>query len=143
MSEQLLAEKGRANPAAAHHGGESRFQARRVVVLPPLTLGSDVRTAGATHDERTTPRRPAARMSGQLPGRRKKFTFRIEPDRHERFCRHADALGISRQELLTRALDAFLDNAEKAGKPHPGEQALLPLPDWNVPRWHDLATDAR
>lgn len=107
MSLDLLARKGEANPATTHHGGESRFQARRVIVLPPIALHRGVTPEPVPHASV----RRAASMTGTAKPRekRKKFTFRIEPVRHRSFCAAADMLGISRQELLTRALDAYLD----------------------------------
>lgn len=107
MSLDLLARKGEANPATTHHGDESRFQARRVIVLPPIALH---RGSGADPVRDIPLRRPAS-MGRPLKTRerRRKFTFRIEPVRHRSFCAAADMLGISRQELLTRALDAYLD----------------------------------
>lgn len=112
MQDGLLARKGEANPATTHHGGESRFQARRVVVLPPIALhrphnGDATRIGG--------PRR-AANMARpfRAPVRRRKFTFRIEPERHAAFCAAADEMGISRQELLTHALDSYLEERESA-----------------------------
>jgi hypothetical protein len=106
MSEGLLARKGEANPATTHHGGESRFQARRIIVLPPIPLQ---RPADSTSPQEKLPRR-AANMAkpAKPPIKRRKFTFRIEPERHAAFCNTAESLGISRQELLTRALDAYL-----------------------------------
>lgn len=112
MHEGLLARKGEANPATTHHGGESRFQARRIVVLPPIALHRP-------HDPNATrtalPRR-AANMAKpfQAPIHRRKFTFRVEPERHAAFCAAADEMGISRQELLTRALDSYLETRETA-----------------------------
>jgi hypothetical protein len=106
MSEGLLARKGEANPAAAHHGGESRFQARRVIILPSIALQHSDRHPGTRNRGM---RHPA--LMTELPSprtKRKKFTFRIEPDRHADFCAVADELGISRQKLLTQALDTFL-----------------------------------
>lgn len=106
MSIDLLARKGEANPATTHHGGESRFQARRVVVLPPIAFHRAL-----TSERGGEPRfRRAANMAKPLraPVKRRKFTFRIEPDRHEVFCAAAEILGVSRQQLLTQALDAYL-----------------------------------
>lgn len=104
MTEGLLARKGEANPATTHHGGESRFQARRVVVLPPIALHR-----APDPGQRVPPRRAAnVAQPCRAQVARRKFTFRIEPERHQNFCAVADELGISRQELLTRALDAYL-----------------------------------
>ena len=138
MSRHLLAKKGEANPAAVHPGGESRFQARRVIVLPSLMLKSDTRPAATLPQ----PPRPAAKMAERPSERRRKFTFRIAPDRHARFCRHAEMLEISRQELLTRALDAFLAEAGEAGTAHDhAAQPLLPFTAWNTAGWPVPAPD--
>lgn len=128
MNRILLAQKGEAFPATSHYGGESRFQERRVVELPPIVLGGDSRGChgGAAN---------TGRMRGAGPARtpamhRRKFTFRIEPERHAAFCAAAERLGISRQELLTRALDAYLsdrhapDNAE-IHAPRPAQGLFL------------------
>lgn len=126
MSAGFLARKGEANPAATHHGGESRFQARRVIVLPPIALHREHGRAPSATD---VPRR-AADMSRprRAPVRRRKFTFRIAPDRHEKFCDAASRLGISRQELLTRALDSYLDtlrdDAADPPRPTPNRRVL-------------------
>lgn len=127
MSLDLLARKGEANPATTHHGGESRFQARRVIVLPPIALHRGPGSDPANH----TPLRRAASMThpARPRERRKKFTFRIEPVRHRSFCAAADMLGISRQELLTRALDAYLDAHAVSSVPNSLERATnLQLP---------------
>jgi len=125
MTEGLLARKGEANPATTHHGGESRFQAQRVVVLPPIALH---RIPVGESGQRILPRR-AANMAKPLraPVNRRKFTFRIEPDRHATFCAAADKLGISRQEFLTRALDAYLETLrdQNSGPPSSSD---LPAP---------------
>ncbi len=141
MSTHLLARKGEANPATSHPGGESRFQARRVIVLPQLSLKAE-----ANRDRRPSPLpKPAARMGERGGAVRKKFTFRIEPDRHARFCERASALGISRQELLTRALDAYLAERETdtSREPVSPEQASLPFGAWNVPVTHIVPRAAR
>jgi hypothetical protein len=67
------------------------------------------------------PRR-AANMAKpfQAPIHRRKFTFRVEPERHAAFSAAADEMGISRQELLTRALDSYLETREAA----PGDQPV-------------------
>lgn len=125
MTEVLLARKGEANPATTHHGGESRFQAQRVVVLPPIALH---RMTAMDVGQHRLPRR-AANMAKpfRAPVTRRKFTFRIEPERHKAFCAAADELGVSRQELLTRALDAYLETMHPdTDYPHSLSEAQLP-----------------
>lgn len=53
-------------------------------------------------------RRVASLVGDEL---RRKFTFRIDHERHAAFCRAAEDRAISRQRLLTRALDEFLARA--------------------------------
>lgn len=106
MDRIILARKGEACPATSHYGGESRFQERRVIELPAIALGGDIRSLRRSPNEDQG--RPASGLTHRPAVQRRKFTFRVEPDRHEAFCEAANLLGISRQELLTRALDAYL-----------------------------------
>lgn len=121
MTAGFLARKGEANPATTHHGGASRFQAQRVVVLPPIALHRTSVSNAAPHK---LPRR-AANMAKpfRAPVTRRKFTFRIEQDRHSAFCTASDQLGISRQELLTRALDSYLETLQSTTE----ETQFLPV----------------
>jgi len=135
MSQALLARKGEANPAATHHGGESRFQAQRIVVLPPIALH---RASGWEQSCLKNPRR-AANMAKPFRAsvKRRKFTFRLERPRHAEFCEAADRLGISRQELLTRALDSYLGTLRDEYQAQPAPGSNQPL--FDTPGSHDTA----
>jgi hypothetical protein len=115
VSTDLIARKGLAEPAAHHAGDAARFHARRTIVLPAINLhaAGDGGTARGAHANRSAPatgqRRRAASLVGDEP--RRKFTFRIDHERHAAFCRAAEDRAISRQRLLTRALDEFLARA--------------------------------
>lgn len=50
----------------------------------------------------------AARLTGAATAEKRKFTFRIDPARHADFCRAAETRNVSRQRLLTEALDELL-----------------------------------
>lgn len=116
MNRFLLARKGEAFPATTHYGGESRFQERRVIELPAIALGSENRAHARSLPHNHIQR--AAGLSAASAIHRRKFTFRIEPDRHEAFCAAAEQMGISRQELLTRALDAYLKGVHDPSAVH-------------------------
>lgn len=129
MSDDLLARKGRAAPAASHPGGESRFHGRRTIVLPPIGI-SGAATDGATSPGDGT-RRPAraARLTGPGAQDKRKFTFRIDLARHKAFCEVAEQRSISRQKLLTEALDALLLRlGHPVGTPGTPGEAAAPIP---------------
>ena len=139
MNEEFLAQKGAA----------ARFHARRTIMLPAINLPTP---AAQTESPRIRgpvylPR--AARLTGVATAEKRKFTFRIDPVRHAAFCRAAEARNVSRQRLLTQALDELLERfdqrTDKAGsrdargpqskcRPSnaavlpPGSTATLPLP---------------
>lgn len=126
MTDDLIARKGAATPAAIHPGDAARFHARRTVVLPAINLHmTAMQTEPAIDTGRERPKR-AARLIASPVTEKRRFTFRIDPARHAAFCRAAETRNVSRQRLLTEALDAFLARLGHA----PG--AVGPGPD--VPR---------
>jgi len=149
MSDEFLVRKGAAVPAATHPGDAARFHARRTIILPSINLHMTPAPPDAEIVRaRSRPQR-AARLTGEATAEKRKFTFRIDAARHAAFCRAAEIRNISRQRLLTEALDALLDrmghapdivpahtpeatnNAFKAGdgalSQHDGAAALGPL----------------
>lgn len=112
MSNGFLAQKGTATPAATHPGGVARFHACRTIVLPAInlhTVSKPVTTPG--HPGPALPQ-PAARLTRTAAIEKRKFTFRIDPARHAAFCRAAESQNVSRQRLLTDALDDLLRRLE-------------------------------
>lgn len=108
MSDEFLVRKGEAVPAATHPGDAARFHARRTIVLPAINLHITATQADATN-ARALARPPrTARLTGAPTTRKKKFTFRVDPARHTAFCRAAEMQNVSRQRLLTEALDVLL-----------------------------------
>jgi len=108
MSEEFLAQKGAAAPATTHPGGAARFHARRTIVLPPINLNLAANRTESLGDR--SPDRPprTARLTEPAATEKRKFTFRIDPMRHAAFCRAAESRNVSRQRLLTDALDDLL-----------------------------------
>lgn len=47
---------------------------------------------------------------------RRRFTFRLDAAAHDRFCAAARALGCSRQKLLERALERFVDSIDSTAR---------------------------
>lgn len=118
MSGGLVARKGAAFPAATHAGDAARFHARRTIVLPAIHLHTaPAQPVAAGRPDGARPRRPARLTGGGGPARRK-FTFRIDPVRHAAFCRAAEERKLSRQQLLTEALDALLARLEDGNAEH-------------------------
>lgn len=114
MTKNLIAQKGAATPAATHPGDAARFHARRTVVLPAINLHvTPARAEPPTDLGQEQPKR-AARLIASPNAEKRKFTFRIDPTRHAAFCAAADARNVSRQRLLTEALDAFLAQRGRA-----------------------------
>lgn len=124
MSAGFIAQKGAAEPAAHHPGDAARFHARRTILLPPINLhatgDSPTRDRNAQPGAKTSSPRRAASLTGARA--RRKFTFRIDDDRHAAFCRAAETRAVSRQQLLTLALDEFLARQVNGGSAGP----LLP-----------------
>ena len=108
MSDEFVVRKGAAAPAAAHPGGIARFHARRAIVLPAINLHNASKHAQVSGAPPPTKPRRAARLTGTAAVERRKFTFRIDPARHAEFCRAAELRNVSRQHLLTTALDELL-----------------------------------
>ncbi len=114
MSDGFVAHKGAAVPAATHPGDAARFHARRTIVLPAINLHATTEQGVvAVARDRTRPSR-VAHLNGTGATERRKFTFRIDAARHAEFCRMAESRNVSRQRLLTEALDALLHRAEHA-----------------------------
>lgn len=109
MSEEFLAQKGAAAPAATHPGGAARFHARRTIMLPAINLPAPAAQTETPTIRGTVYLPRAARLTGVATAEKRKFTFRIDPVRHAAFCRAAEARSISRQRLLTQALDELLE----------------------------------
>lgn len=122
MNNEFIAQKGAAAPAATHPGGAARFHARRTIMLPAISLHLTATQTDAANDRgRTQPPR-AARLTGAATTEKRKFTFRIDAERHAAFCHVASSRNISRQRLLTEALDALLarlDHTPGAVAPNP------------------------
>lgn len=108
MSDGFVVRKGAAVPAATHPGDAARFHARRTIVLPAINLHMAAMQTDTTIARSRAHSPRAARLTGAAAPGRRKFTFRIEPGRHAAFCRAAESQNISRQRLLTEALDALL-----------------------------------
>ena len=105
MSDGFVVQKGAAVPAA-------RFRARRTIMLPAINLhATSEQSVVAVARGRTRPSR-VTRLNGTGTTERRKFTFRIDAARHAEFCRMAESRNVSRQRLLTEALDALLHRAE-------------------------------
>lgn len=117
MTEEFLAQKGRAEPAASHPGGESGFQNRRTIVLPAIAITAASGRHPPTETSSTRKPRQAARLTGAAAVEKRKFTFRIDPARHSAFCQAAEERNISRQKFLTEALDAMLSQPGHAAGP--------------------------
>lgn len=121
MNDSLLARKGEAIPSGLDAGSRYALAhtARRVIAFgggdrSPVTPSNWLSTAMA----RAADPRPAARILTDLhpqSAKRHRFTFRLDKQRHQRFCEVADTLGCSRQKLLERALDRHLDALEAEG----------------------------
>jgi len=141
MTDGFVMQKGAAVPAAAHPGDAARFHARRTIILPAINLhATPAQTGTAIARSRAhTPR--AAQLDGTGAAERRKFTFRIDPVRHAAFCRMAEARNISRQRLLTEALDALLHRAGNTADQAPTHPEAKPAPHANhvTPRGLDLA----
>ncbi|MEP4378313.1 MAG: hypothetical protein ABJ215_03130 [Alphaproteobacteria bacterium] len=145
MSDPLLVRKGAAVPAATHPGDAARFHARRTILLPAINLHMTVpQSAANIARSRLQPPR-AARLTGPAATEKRKFTFRIDTTRHSAFCRAAEARNVSRQRLLTEALDALLARTghtpaqappQSAGQPNGTHHACAGAP----PVYADSAT---
>lgn len=113
MNASLLARKGEAIPSGTPGGRRAlAYAARRIIAIgsgddAPLTPSDWLSAAMA----RAVAPRPAARILEAMhpaSGVRHRFTFRLDRRAHDRFCAAAATCGCSRQELLERALDAYL-----------------------------------
>jgi hypothetical protein len=107
MSDEFVVRKGAAVPAATHPGDAARFHARRTIVLPAINLHASTQTEYSNARGRYQPPR-TARLTGPASAEKRRFTFRIDPARHAAFCRAAESQNVSRQRLLSDALDALL-----------------------------------
>lgn len=134
MSDGFVMQKGAAVPAATHPGDAARFHARRTIMLPAINLH-----ASAVQADAPLARRPsrAARLDGTTAA---EFTFRIDAARHAAFCQAAESRNVSRQRLLTEALDALLrrtGHTADMAPTHP-EERQAPHANRVVPRGLDL-----
>ena len=119
MSDDLRARKGAAVPAPERPGDRARIR-RRVVVLPPIDLHAEREDDGPAGPGRA-PDAAGPRPDKRRGADRRRFTFRIDPVRHAAFAAAAERRGVSRQRLLTEALDALLAKLGRAyfGTPAP------------------------
>jgi hypothetical protein len=124
MNNEFIARKGAAAHAASHPGGAARFHARRTIMLPAISLHMTATQTDAANDRGQTQPPRAARLTRAATTEKRKFTFRIDAQRHAAFCHVARSRNISRQRLLTEALDALLarlDLTPDAMAPNPTE----------------------
>lgn len=123
MNSTLLARKGEAVPSGL--SGSDRhtlayYAMRRTVTFGQPDTTADFGPAHAVALSAATQRpRPAAgflmRKHGPRHSRRR-FTFRLDAASHDRFCAVARALGCSRQKLLERALERFVDSIDSTAR---------------------------
>ena len=112
MNSTLLARKGEAVPSGSDRHALAYFAGRRTVTFGQAVMEQDIappRLSAPAAPERL---RPAARIfiqSRQPKDARRRFTFRLDDETHDRFCAAARMLGCSRQKLLERALERFVD----------------------------------
>ena len=123
MNDGIVARKGTAVPAATHPGDAARFHARRTVVLPAINLHAMTTQSDSTDARRQTQPWRAARLTGATTSAKRKFTFRIDMARHAAFCRAAESRNVSRQQLLTEALDALLRRLRQVPDTVPAAEA--------------------
>jgi hypothetical protein len=128
MSDGFVVQKGAAVPAATHPGDAARFHARRTIMLPAINLHATAEQNVVAVARGRTRRSRAAHLNGTAAAEKRKFTFRIDTARHAEFCRMAESRNISRQRLLTEALDALL---HRAG--HAADAAPTPTEDKQAP----------
>jgi hypothetical protein len=107
VSDDLTASKGTAVPAP-ERPGEAARTVRRIIVLPPIRLQAEPTEATAPHTNEHARAAAALAPGGSHGEERRKFTFRIDAPRHAAFAAAAERRGISRQRLLTEALDELL-----------------------------------
>lgn len=133
MNTALLARKGEAVPTGL--GGDNRqafayFAARRTVTFGQLDASHDAPSFSANDSAPSVQRprraasilvRPAARADA-----RRRFTFRIDRNVHERFCAAARLLDCSRQKILEQALARYLDDLDMPDDPAGGAGLSVP-----------------
>lgn len=137
MSDGFVMQKGAAVTAATHPGDAARFHARRTIMLPAINLH-----ASAVQADAPLARRPsrAAQLDGTTAAEKRKFTFRIDAARHAAFCQAAESRNVSRQRLLTEALDDLLrrtGHTADMAPTHP-EERQAPHANRVTPRGLDL-----
>ncbi len=127
----LFADKGDAAPSgfAAAEPVPRPFTERRIIRLAdwaePEPLRTSARTAvtagstvaqplpADTHTGAQAPLRDRVRRRTALASRRKKFTFRLDTERHSAFRHAAENLGCSGQRLLMRLLEEHLKQQDE------------------------------
>ena len=118
----LLARKGEALPAApnrlaaAYYAPEPGQEASDPPEAPPVDTSKSVRAAApkrttpeTTSDPKTTSGPKLRRTAPQSKPARRKTTLRLSLDQHRRLRIAAAQLDVSQQNLMSAALEAYLD----------------------------------